>query len=163
MTALARFALGLPLLISGTAVATEPVFVALAEGFTSKGKDVGIEAEQRMFGVPSFPAVCAGLRAPAGLLLVARQPLRLVRGQWFSYNRLVVLAVDGSGEVLPPVPIVIEVEDVAPALLNLRSDMTAEPDGRVLPIRKGRFRFRFRTICEGQVATATVKAEVVGP
>lgn len=163
MSALARLALGLPLLMSGTAVATEPVFVALAEGFTSKGKSVGIEAEQRMFSVPSFPAVCAGLPTPAGLRFVAPKPLTLVRGQWFSYKRLVVLAVDGSGNYLPPVPIVVEVEDVTPAVLNLRSDMTADPDGRVLPIRKGRFRFRFRTICEGQRAATIVKAEVVGP
>ena len=163
MSALARLALGLPLLISGTAVATEPVFVALAEGFTSKGKNVGIEAEQRMFSAPSFPAVCAGLPTPASLLLVVPKPLHLVRGQWFSYKRLVVLAVDGFGKGLPPVPIVVEVEDATPAVLNLRSDMTADPDGKVLPIRKGRFRFRFMTICEGQEAATIVKAEVVGP
>ncbi len=163
MKVLPRLALGLSLLSPGTAVAVEPVFVALAEGFTSKGREVGIQAAQRMFSVPSFPAVCVGLQAPARLVVVAPKPLRLVRGQRFTYDRLVVLAVDASGKVLQPVPIAIEVEEVTPAVLNLRSDMTADPDGRVLPIRKGGFRFRFRTLCEGQLAVAIVKAEVVEP
>jgi len=161
--ALSKLALGLSLLFSSPALAAEPVFVALAEGFTSKGKEVGIEVGQRMFSIPTFPAVCAGLQAPARLVVVAPKPLQLVRGQWFSYKRLVVLALDAAGRILPPVPIAVEVEEVTPPLLNLRSDMTADPNGKVLPIRKGSFQFRFTAICEGHSAFAVARAEVVEP
>ena len=162
MNVLPKLVLGLFLIVPGPGVTAEPIFARLAEGFTSKDRHVGIEAAQRLFSVPTFPGVCAALQAPR-LVIVAPQPLRLVRGQWFSYNQLVILAVDAAGRALPPVPIAIEVEDIKPPVLNLRSDMTADPNGKVLAVRKGRFHFRFRALCEGQFAAAVVAAEVVEP
>lgn len=84
-----------------------------------------------------------------------------MRDEWFHYDRLVVLAVDASGASLPPVPIAVEVEELTPPLLSLDSDMASEPAGKVLPIRPGRFRFRFRTLCEDHEAAVIVPAEVV--
>lgn len=156
-------AIALSLLAACQGSAAEPVFQHLAEGLTSKNKKVGIMAAQRMFSVPAMGEVCAHLQAPARIVVMGPKPLQLVRGQWFSYRRLVVLAVDSSGKVLPPVPITVEVEGITPPVLNLLSDMTASPDGKVLPIGEGGFRFRFRAICEGHSIATVAWAEVVVP
>jgi hypothetical protein len=153
--------LALAVLVARAAAGEDPAFVRLAEGFTSVNHQFGIVAGQRVFSVPTFPGICTPLEAPARLEVLSSEPLRLVRGRWFSYERLVVVAVDSAGNALPPVPIELDVENVSPELLNLRSDMTA--GDRVLPVRAGAFRFRVRTICDGHVADATIGAEVVEP
>lgn len=156
-------ALMLTLLGSGPVPAEEARFAHLAEGYTAADARSGIVAGQRMFSVPTFGAICAPLEAPARLAVITPEPVRLVRGEWFTYDRLVVQAVDASGRLLPPVPITVEVEDVEPAVLNLRSDFTADPNGQVLPVRAGSFRFRFSTLCPGETAAAILRAEVVEP
>ena len=159
MKPLFQLAFGLFLLVPTPGLATEPVFVHLAEGFTSKSQRVGIEAAQRMFSAPMFPEICTGLQAPTRLIVVRPEPLLLVNGQWFPYRRLVVLAVDAAGTVLPPVPIGIEVEET-PALL-LGSAMTA--DGKLFPVHTGDFRFRLATRCEDPSIIAVIKAKIVEP
>jgi hypothetical protein len=156
-------ALALIGLVTCRALAAEPEFDHLAEGFTSAGTEEGIVAAQRMFSAPDFPEICPSLPAPARLAVVAPNPLRLVRGQWFTYDRLVVVAVDDSGTILPPVPITIEIEPVEPPVLALGHYMTGDPDGQVLPVRAGAFHFRFRTICEGHSAVVVVPVEVTEP
>lgn len=158
-----RAALALSGLVAGHAAASELEFANLAEGYTSESRNAGIVAAQRMFSVPDFPGICAPLPAPVRLVVMAPDPVTLVRDEWFSYDRLVVVAVDVSDTVLPPVPITVEVEQVAPPVLNLRSDFTADPNGKVLAVRPGRFHFRFRTICEGHSAVVIVPAEVTEP
>lgn len=82
-------------------------------------------------------------------------------GEWFPYAKLHVLALDGTGRLIPSVPIQVQVEEVEPPLLALRSDMLA--DAKLLPVRPGSFRFRFRfaTICWDQrVVSVTARAEV---
>ena len=140
-----------------------PQFVHLAEGFTSPDTDTGIRAAQRNFSVPDMPEICLPLRTPNRLVVVNTEPLQLVRGQWFGYERIVVLAVDASGAVLAPVPVSLEVEDVDPPVLNLRSDMTADPEGRVLPIRSGSFHIRFTTLCNNPSIGTVIKAVVQEP
>lgn len=158
-----HLASGLAACVACDAAIAQPAFVRLAEGLTSKHEEVGIVVAPRMFSLPTFAELCSPLRPPGRLVVVTPEPLRLPTGQWFRYDRMVVLAVDSSGKVLPPVPIVIEVEETTPELLNLQSDMTADPDGKLLPVRAGNLRFRLRTICDGHVAATTVSAEVVDP
>ncbi len=141
------------------ATAEEPIFVHIAEGYTSSTRNEGIFARQRMFSAPDFDRICEPLEPPARLITATPVPLRLMPGQWFAYDTLVVLAIGSDGDVLPPVPITLEVEEHEPELLNLRSDMTTE--GKLMPIRAGRFRFRLSTICAGHGATVTIDAEVV--
>lgn len=150
------------LAVCGGATA-QAAFLRLAEGYTSRDERTGIVAAQRMFSVPDFPEVCASALLLDRLVTVGREPVRLVRGRWFSYAELIVVAVDAAGNILPPVPIAIDVEDATPDVLDLRSDMTADPDGKVLPINTGSFRFRIRAICEGHSASVVVEAEVAEP
>lgn len=163
MRAFHKLALALSGLAACAASAAEPAFVHLAEGYTSRDKQAGIVAAQRMFSAPSIAEICTPLESPARLVVTVAEPVRLVRGQWFSYGRLGVVAVDSSDRVLPPVPIALEVEEVTPELLNLRSDLTADPDGKVLPVRAGDFHFRLKTICQGHSAVVTIRARVVEP
>ena len=74
-----------------------------------------------------------------------------------------VVAVDSAGNLLPPVPIAIDVQDAPPDMLDLRSDMTADPDGKVLPVSTGTFSFRIRTICEEHSTSVRLQAEVSEP
>ncbi len=158
---LVRAALPLWLLVATPASSDEPLFVTLAEGFTSADEETGIVAGQRMFTAPTFLDVCAPLEAPDRLVLVGNEPVELTDGEWFPYDRLIVVAVDVAGAVLPPVPIAIDVEQVEPPVLSLRSDMTANDE--VLAIAEGRFRLRVQTRCDDHAAELMVEAEVVGP
>lgn len=160
---LARRACWLATCVVCSVTAAEPLFVRLAEGYTSKDARAGIVVAPRMFSAPTFAELCSRHQLPSRLLVMTPEPLRLSRGQWFPYDRLVVLAVDSSGRILPPVPIVVEAEETTPELLDLRSDMTADLDGKVLPVREGSFQFRLRTICDNHGAAATIDAEVTDP
>ena len=137
----------------------EPIFVHVAEGYTSGGVDDGIVAARRLFSAPDFEQICSPVQSPARLVPKTSNPLRLQRGQWFTFETLTVLAVDAANHVVPRVPISIEVEEHHPELLSLRSDLIG--DGRVMAIRAGRFRLRISTICSGHRAAVTIDAEVV--
>jgi hypothetical protein len=137
----------------------------LAEGRTSASPQVGIVAQYRMFTVPILREICPGTPYPFKLV-VPHQPLRMVRGEWFPYQRIVVLAYDGQGHLLPGVPIQIGVEHVEPPILDLRENMIAS--NRVLPLRVGTFRIEIAPACVarrggGELVNVVVKAEVVEP
>ena len=144
-------------------IAAENLFARLAEGFTSRDMQTGITAAQRMFSVPDYPEMCAPHKAPVQLVVVNPQPVQLVRGQWFRYDQLIIVAVDYTGTILSPVPIIIDVEEIIPEVLNLRSDMAADPEGRVFPMKAGEFLFRVRTECEGHDASVIINARVMEP
>jgi hypothetical protein len=136
------------------------VFGTIAEAFTSKTQQRGIEVAYRMFSAPDLGEICA--KSPRPVKLVAQQvPITLHVGEWFSLDRLIIVAVDASSRQLQPVPIMLEVEDKEPPLLNLRSDMIAE--ARVLPLRAGSFRFRARTICSDPSVEVLIEATVDEP
>ena len=144
----------------GRAKPEEIWFVRLAEGYSSSDRETGIVAAQRMFSVPMFSSLCSS-PAPASLVVDSPEPVRLVNGEWFRYDQLVVLALDSAGNTLPRVPIVVEIEEVNPELLDLDPITLADSEGRVMPVRTGTFHFRFRVICEPQLAQAVVRVEVV--
>ncbi len=134
-----------------------PGFWNAGEGFTSPNRTTGIDAAYRVFSVPTFGNTCKESKRPNRLA----SPDRLVAlrvGEWFPLHRLIIVAEDRTGRVLRPLPISIEVEDQDPPLINGRSDMIS--DGRLLPIRTGKFRFRARTICQGTSADVFIQAVV---
>ena len=113
-------------LIALGSTAEEPQFEHLAEGYTSTARTSGIEAGYRMFTVPWSRENCPGFPRATKLLLSGAPP-QLTVGKWFPYDRLAIVALDSSGNLLPPIPILIEVELVHPPVLNLQNDMLAEP------------------------------------
>jgi hypothetical protein len=70
------------------------------------------------------------------------------------------VAVGEAGAAVTDVPVVIEVEEVNPPLLQLRSD---DPDlnaGRLLSVGSGTVRMRVRTMCSGSLAELTLTARI---
>jgi hypothetical protein len=140
-----------------------PPFVRLAEGYTSIGREAAIDMMPRRFSAPTFADICARLEGPVRIVVVTPTPLRLVTGQPFAYSQLVIVAVDASGGVLPPVPVAMEVEETSPTFLDLHSQLTGDPNSGILPVREGDFHFRIRTLCGGHSAVAVIGARVVAP
>ena len=81
-------------------------------------------------------------------------------GQWFKFSSLQIIAVDAAGQILPPVPLHLEVEELDPPLFSLNNDIIGY--GGITPTRAGHFRFRARTICRGPSAEVLVPAVVRG-
>jgi hypothetical protein len=110
-----------------------------------------------MFSAPDMAGRCerAGI---ARRLSATRGQVRLVVGRPLPLTTLAVVAFGPAGEILPDVPIAIEVQEVSPAILDLRSDRL-EPGP--VPIRPGVFGIRVRTVCDGPRAETTIEARVV--
>jgi len=145
-------------LTASGSTAEEPQFERLAEGYTSATRTSGIEAGYRMFTVPWLSENCPGFPRATKLLL-SGEPPQLTVGKWFPYDRLFIVALDSSDNVLPSIPILIAVEHVDPPILNLQDYMLAEP--RVLPLRKGQFRFQVSAVCQEEPVTLVFQAGVV--
>jgi len=141
-------------------IAESSVFGTIAEAFTSETQHRGIEVAYRMFSAPDLGRICAKSERPSKLV-PQKVPITLRVGEWFPLGRVVIVAADASGRQLQPVPIMLEVEEKEPPLLNLRSDMIAE--ARVLPVRAGSFRFRARTICSDPSVAVLLEATVSEP
>jgi hypothetical protein len=133
------------------------IFVHVAEGFASRDAQHGIDVGYRMFTAPTFGDACEQAPRPARLEAL-QLPIVLRLGEWFSFDRLVVVAHDRDGRVLGPVPIELEVEEQYPPLLNLQSDLIA--DGGVWPVAVGRVLFRARTICPGLSLAVVLPARI---
>lgn len=132
-------------------------YVHIAEGLTSATKLDGIRAEFRMFSTPDMPTHCAQARTVRRLSATTRS-VRLLVGRLFPLSMLKVVALGPAGEIIPRVPIAIEVQSVSPAALDLQSDhLELGP----VPIRPGMFQFRIRTVCDGPGAATLIKARVV--
>jgi hypothetical protein len=132
----------------------------LAEGFTSETVDASIEAGYRMFSLPDFKAVCDQAHAKQVTQLRAlTSRVRLRIGHPFALSSLKIVALDGSGVVLPKVPIAIESE-LWSDVLDVRSDRIAY--GTVTPLREGTIRFRIRTICDAPGAETFITAAIAG-
>jgi hypothetical protein len=135
-------------------------FVHIAEGLTSSSAKAGITAGYRMFSQPDMRSVCEAAHADQ---IVSFRPVsprvKLHVHQTYALENLRVVAVAASGSILPRVPMQIDVERVSPEIVNTRSDHLQ--DAVIVPAITGRFRFRFRTVCGGSAAEATVVAEVV--
>ena|ERR1700680_315879 len=134
-----------------------PDFGTVGEGFTSPSRSAGIDAAYRMFSLSTFATTCKESKRPSRLAS-PNEAVTLRVGEWFPLHRLIIVGVDRTSPVLRPLPIMLEVEATNPPLLNQRTDMIS--DGRLLPIRTGRFRFRARTICEGTSAEIFIQAVV---
>ena len=144
---------------AGCAAKRERYFVQIAEGLTSPTITEGIRVAPRMFSAPALVDACKEIKI-VERLEVAPQTLELAVGTRYSLNTLTVVAVNGADIAVPGLPIVLEVEDTEPPVLQVRSD---DPDlnaGRILAVAAGEFRMRVRTMCGTPYAETVVKCRV---
>jgi len=150
---LALFCSVLPLLATDDAS-----FLTIAEALSSGANRSGIRASYRMFTLATLHEACASA-STTSKLESTKLPVRLYVGRWFSLQEISVIAVDSKGERLPPVPLMIDVDEGARSLLDLKPEMLTSD--KVFATRKGTFRFRIRTICPGPSVQTFVQATVL--
>lgn len=140
-------AIALYALASGcTLAAQQPAarFGAIGEGLSSANPTTAMVVEHRMFSVPDTPRLCAEI--PRDVRLVARRPqVALQIGEALRLTRMVVTARDPSGQLLPKVPVVLEIEETEPRLFDL-GPYTLEA-GLLVAVAPGRARLRIRALC----------------
>jgi hypothetical protein len=134
-------------------------FVAVAEALTSPTISEGIRVAPRAFSAPTLVDACQSATS-VERLKVSPPTLELVRGNRYSLGSLTVVAVTAADIAVPDQPIVIEVEDREPPVLQLRSDDVDLNEGRVLAIGAGDFRVRVRTMCGGPYAETVIRGRV---
>jgi hypothetical protein len=135
-------------------------YVRVAEGLTSPSLTEAMQVAPRMFGASDLTKACQSPRRIARLEAPARD-LDLRVGDRLALNTLRVVAIGEAGAALTDVPVVIEVEELNPPLVQLRSD---DPDlnaGRLLSVGSGTFRMRVRTLCTSTPAELNMIARVV--
>ena len=134
-------------------------YVRVAEGLTSPSLTEAMQVAPRMFGASDLTRACQSPRRIARLEAPARA-LELRVGDRLALNTLRVVAIGEAGAALSDVPVVIEVEELNPPLVQLRSD---DPDlnaGRLLSVGSGTFRMRVRALCTSTPAELNMTARV---
>ena len=142
-----------------SAACSRAYYVRVAEGLTSPSLTETMQVAPRMFGASDLTTACQSPRRIARLEAPART-LELRVGEPFALNTLRVVAVGDAGAVLTEVPVVIEVEELNPPLVQLRSD---DPDlnaGRLRSVGSGTVRMRVRTLCTSTPAELKITARV---
>jgi hypothetical protein len=134
-------------------------YVRVAEGFASPSLTETMQVAPRMFGASDLAQACQSPQRVARL----EGPIRTVElrvGERLALNTLRVVAVGEAGAALTGVPVVIEVEDLNPPLVQLRSDDPDLDAGRLLPVNSGTFRMRVRTLCTATPAELIIIGRV---
>ena len=136
-----------------------PYFVSIAEGLTSATLTEGIRVAPRQFTASQLVEACKDPRV-VDRLEVAPEMLEMREDGRYSLNTLSVVAVNGADVAMAGVPVVVEVEEVNPTVVALRSD---DPDlnaGRLHAVRAGYFRMRVRTMCGTPHAERIIQGRV---
>ena len=143
-----------------SAACSRAYYVRVAEGLTSPSLTETMQVAPRMFGASDLTTACqsprriARLEAPPAPWSCASAS-RVVR-----VHTLRVVAVGEAGTPMADVPVAIEVEELNPPLVQLRSD---DPDlnaGRLRSIGSGTVRMRVRTLCTSTPAELKITARV---
>jgi hypothetical protein len=144
-------------------------FVHLGEGFTTAPASGGIELNWRMFTVPALPEICASAPSP-DRLMPREDHIEITPGELFSFRALNVLAVDGAGMPLQPVPIIVDIEVETPAIVTLVDGEAYKQTGRTdienacceaLALQPGTFRLRIHTLCAALVGSTHKEKETI--
>ncbi len=142
----ASFVIFVSFVVSGCASTPDRYYVQVAEGLTSPSLTEGIRVAPRRFAASQLVEACKDPLVVARLE-VAPNPLELREDGRYELSSLSVVAVNAADVAMSPMPIVLEVEERSPPVVQLRSD---DPDlnaGRLHVVRAGEFRMRVRTMC----------------
>ena len=135
-------------------------YVTVAEGLTSPSMSESMRVAPRMFSAPDLADACQSPRRVARLEAPART-LDLRVGDQLALSTLRVVAVGEAGAALSAVPVVIEAEELNPALVQLRSDDADLNEGRLRTVGSGTFRVRVRTLCTTTPADLIIVGRVI--
>ncbi len=153
---------GVSLLVLATALSVSCArnyYVTVAEGLTSPSMTEAMRVAPRMFSAPDLAGACQSPRRVARLEAPARS-VDLSVGDQLALSTLRVVAVGEAGRALSDVPVVIEAEDLDPALVQLRSDDPDLNQGRLRTVDSGTFRMRVRTLCTTTPAELIITGRV---
>lgn len=134
-------------------------YVRVAEGLTSPSLTETMRVAPRMFGASDLTTACQSPQRVARLEAPTRT-LELRAGERLALNTLRVVAVGAAGTAVTSVPVAIEVEELNPPVVQLRSD---DPDlnaGRLAAVGNGTVRMRVRTLCTSTPAELNITARV---
>ncbi len=122
----------------------EGSFGTLAEGLTSSSSSERITARERMFTIYDLRELCKG---PQPSRLIPREDhVQIKIGNMFSLQDLSVVAVNSAGEIMKPIPIILDT-DARSDLIDA-SAFRANADG-IRALQPGRFHVRIRPLCSG--------------
>lgn len=135
-------------------------FVQVAEGLTSPSLTEGIRVAPRTFTTPTLVEICSKSILPVARLEITPRRLELMRGTSYALNTLTVIAVQPDDTVAMAQPIVLEVEETNPPVVQLRSDDPELNQGRLTAIAPGKFRMRVRTLCGSRALERVIDGSV---
>jgi hypothetical protein len=142
-----------------SAACSTAYYVRVAEGLTSPSFTETMQVAPRLFGASDLTTACQSPHRIARLEAPTRT-LELRVGERLALNTLRVVAVGDAGVALTEVPVGIEVEELNPPLVQLRSD---DPDlnaGRLLSVGSGTVHIRVRALCTSTPAELKITARV---
>ncbi|MBI2187994.1 MAG: hypothetical protein HYU37_12895 [Acidobacteria bacterium] len=137
----------------------DPYYVLVAEGLSAPTLTEPMRVIPRGFNIFQRTEACATLR-PVARLETPFRTLGFRVGERFPLSALNVVAVNAADIAVRDVPLAIEAEEVSPPVVQLRSNDPDVAQGRLIPVAKGRFRIRVRTICAPQPVETVLTARV---
>ena len=154
-------------LAAGVLAASEPAlgqpaartgYVIVGEALSSARANETIQFAARMFTIHLLDDACRKLGTRTVQRLTT-QPSRLALrvGQPFSPSSLTVVARNANGDVIPRVPLAIEVDSPVGLFAPTRDATGAGPR---VPAAAGTATFRARTLCPGATADVLIDAAV---
>ncbi len=122
-----------------------PRFVHLGEGFSSTKPGEPMPVSFRAWDLYSLPAACEG-KERAVRFEAPKLELHCPVGSWFDISQFAVVARDSSGNIVPDVPLVVEIEEFDQhVILDYNANMEELP--WILPVAETRVRLVFEAIC----------------
>ena len=146
--------------MSGCAM-KRPHYVQIAEALTAPSLSDGVVVAPRTFTPVDLTAACRGA-TPVARLVVEPPTLQLVQGSRVPLDTLSIVAVNAADIAIPRQPVVVEAEDAAPPVVEVRSDGEDVNAGRLHAVGEGTFRLRVRTLC-GTRSVEKIITGIVGP
>ncbi len=135
-------------------------YVQLADAVSSPSLTEGIRVTPRRFTGYELRQACLDSQ-PVVRLKVAPTQLELRPDGRYLLNTLAIVAINKSEQVVPSIPLMLEVEEVVPPVVSVRSDDPDIDSGLLRASRVGRFRMRIRTMCDLSPVDTVIPGEVI--
>lgn len=135
-------------------------YVQVADAVSSRTLTEGIQVTPRRFTIYELQHACVDSQ-PVARLKVAPVRLELRPNGLYQFNTLAVVAINDGDQAVPGIPLMLEVEEVVPPVVEVRSDDTDIDAGLLRATRIGRFRLRIRTMCNLSRVETVIRGQVI--
>jgi hypothetical protein len=153
--------LGMTVVLQGCAlVLPQRHYVQVADAVSSPTLTEGIQVTPRMFTLNELQHACVDSQ-PVARLQVVPVELELRPNGRYQFNTLAVVAINESNQAVPGIPLMLEVEEAVPPVVEVRSDDPDIDAGLLRATRVGRFRLRIRTLCNLSRVETVIRARVI--